>query len=136
MSLTKKYTFRPAQRIRRKKEFEKVFQGGFKYRTKQFIINYRANNLEHDRLGLVVSRKLGGAVRRNRIKHKIRELFRTNPIRTEPSTDLVVRPSLSFLDYNHNELERCWCQALNNIKDRQRQKKNDCTNVNSPSGSL
>lgn len=42
------------------------------------------------RLGLSISRKVGGAVRRNRLKRLIRESFRLNRLGMKPDTDLVV----------------------------------------------
>jgi ribonuclease P protein component len=51
------------------------------------------------RLGLVVSRKVGGAVQRNRVKRRCRECFRTWPDLLPPGVDLVViaRPGAEAL---------------------------------------
>jgi ribonuclease P protein component len=51
-----------------------------------------ANGLPHCRLGLSVSRKVGGAVLRNRWKRLIREAFRTSRPRLPEGLDLVVIP--------------------------------------------
>ncbi len=48
------------------------------------------NDLGHWRLGLVVSRKVGGAVVRNRIKRRIREAFRAKAHQKLVGADLVV----------------------------------------------
>jgi ribonuclease P protein component len=48
------------------------------------------NDLETCRLGLTVSRKVGGAVRRNRVKRMLREVFRYNRAALAPHLDLVV----------------------------------------------
>jgi len=52
------------------------------------------------RLGLVVSRRVGNAVRRNRTKRLIREAFRRCPALQHPGTDLlaIARPGLADLD--------------------------------------
>ena len=51
------------------------------------------------RLGVTVSRRVGGAVIRNRVKRRLREWFRTSPVRTAGNVDLVViaRPSAASL---------------------------------------
>jgi ribonuclease P protein component len=48
---------------------------GRRVHTESFVLLVAA--APHARLGLTVSRKVGGAVRRNRIKRLVRELFRT-----------------------------------------------------------
>lgn len=50
----------------------------------------RKNNKDARRLGLVVGRKVGGAVSRNRIKRLIREFFRLNKEKIPESSDLIV----------------------------------------------
>ncbi len=52
------------------------------------------------RLGLVVARKVGGAVRRNRVKRLCRECFRTWPTLVPVGIDLIViaRPGSPALD--------------------------------------
>ena len=52
------------------------------------------NGLAHPRLGLSVSRKVGGAVARNRWKRLIREAFRISQKRLPEGVDLVVIPRL------------------------------------------
>ena len=56
----------------------------------------RPNALEHTRLGIVVPRRLGGAVWRNRSKRRVRELFRHH--KPAAGLDLVVLPRRDFLD--------------------------------------
>jgi len=52
---------------------------------------YRPNGRTYARLGLAVSRKYGSAVRRNRLKRRIRECFRLHAIR-EVGVDVLVMP--------------------------------------------
>lgn len=50
------------------------------------------------RLGIVASRKLGGAVARNRAKRLIRNVFRTSVASPGPGWDLVVLPKAAILE--------------------------------------
>ncbi len=56
------------------------------------LVFWAANGLPHCRLGLSVSRKVGGAALRNRWKRLIREAFRTSRSRLPEGLDLVVIP--------------------------------------------
>ena len=55
------------------------------------------------RLGIAATRKLGGAVRRNRAKRQIREIFRRNKI--APGFDVVIIPKRELLDATLTDLE-------------------------------
>jgi ribonuclease P protein component len=61
------------------------------------------NNLRFSRLGIAATRKLGGAVRRNRAKRLVREFFRRNKI--APGLDVVVVPRREALDVDYAALE-------------------------------
>ncbi|MDX1387914.1 MAG: ribonuclease P protein component, partial [Acidobacteriota bacterium] len=63
------------------------------------------NTQDQCRLGITVTRKVGGAVARNRIKRVMREIFRRHRTRLSPSLDLVVNPRRAFLDKTSTELE-------------------------------
>jgi ribonuclease P protein component len=55
------------------------------------------------RLGIAATRKIGGAVERNRAKRVVRELFRRNP--AAPGFDIVVVPRRALFDASFSSLE-------------------------------
>jgi ribonuclease P protein component len=57
----------------------------------KFVLFARPNQLEYNRLGLTVSRKVGCAVIRNRIKRLFREVFRRSATDIPCHFDFVVR---------------------------------------------
>lgn len=87
------FTFRRKERICEKKVFAAVYSGGKKVVGKRCVLYWRENNLPHHRLGVSVSKKVGGAVVRNRIKRIFRETYRSvrPPVRVGVDFVLVAR---------------------------------------------
>jgi ribonuclease P protein component len=65
-------------RLRTSKDYKDVKKMGCKLYTPHFVLFIHNNGCEHPRLGVTVSRRVGNAVTRNRIKRYIKEFFRTN----------------------------------------------------------
>jgi ribonuclease P protein component len=96
--------FRPDERIRRRPEFQRVHEHGTRISGRLMTALFLANNFGHDRLGIIASRKLGGAVARNRAKRLIREVFRLNK-RDSGGSDVVIIPRVSLVDAPFREIE-------------------------------
>jgi len=69
------------------------------FRTRNFLVSWARGVEAHSRLGLVVSKKVGGSPQRNRVKRLVREWFRVTHHRLMDPWDLVViaRPGSSDL---------------------------------------
>jgi ribonuclease P protein component len=92
--------FSAASRLRARAEYLAVQNQGRRVSGRYLTMLGRPNGLGRDRLGIIASRKVGGAVQRNRAKRRIREMFRTlGPANARSATsplDLVViaRPDI------------------------------------------
>jgi len=82
--------FRPRQRLRTGADFDAVFKRGARLDGRLFLLVAAPNGRAFDRLGLAVSRRIGGAVERNRARRLLREGFRRLPRAGSPGLDLVV----------------------------------------------
>jgi ribonuclease P protein component len=119
-----------AERIRRRPDFLRVQGGGRKFHSASFVcfamllnrrlkadapIDKRASgslpgsDTELCRLGITVSRRVGGAVVRNRVKRLVREAFRRHKPLFPAAVELVViaRAEAAHLAYAQVERELC-----------------------------
>ncbi len=77
-------------RLRKRPQFLTVGKAGRKVHTAHFLLLWLPNRLPHPRLGVTVTRKVAGAVGRNRIKRMVREAFRRKGRHLLAPVDVVV----------------------------------------------
>ncbi len=82
----------PECRVRRHADFRRAFGLRCSASDGRLLLFVHENGLNHPRLGLSVSRKLGNAVARNRWKRLLREAFRLSLLQLPEGVDLVVVP--------------------------------------------
>ena len=84
--------FPSAYRVQRAGDFQRAFRRRCSAADERIIVYGIANGLPHARLGSSVSRKVGGAVVRNRWKRLLREAFRLSRQQLPAGIDLIVSP--------------------------------------------
>ncbi len=78
-------------RVRKRAEFDRIQKGGARVTTRSFVLIVAGReDAGPARLGITASRKIGGAVIRNRAKRLVREAFRAVGELFPPGIDLVV----------------------------------------------
>lgn len=82
-------SFTKADRLRRRSEYLRVQAQGRRIHSRHFGVTLAPPEAQAPRLGLVVTRRFGKAVRRNRMKRLLREFFRRHKGRL-PFRDLVI----------------------------------------------
>jgi ribonuclease P protein component len=104
----------PHERVRRRADFEHIYAHGAKrhgrFMTMFVLVRPSTNDESRARLGVAATRKLGGAVVRNRAKRLSRELFRRH--KPNAGLDVVVVPRREFLAADFPSLERDYVVLL------------------------
>jgi ribonuclease P protein component len=97
------YTFPKSHRLHGPTAFAAVYDQRIRDSRGPLTVYASPNALEHCRLGLSVSRKVGTAVRRNRIKRQLREAFRLMQHDLPVGYDIIIvvrpHPPLILADY-------------------------------------
>ncbi|MCI6730523.1 MAG: ribonuclease P protein component [Candidatus Faecousia sp.] len=70
--------------------FHRLYRSGNQAGNRLLVLYCRKNRLPENRVGITVSKKLGKAVTRNRVRRRLREIYRLNESRFLPGYDIVV----------------------------------------------
>ena len=87
--------FPRACRLVRRIEYDVVYRDGRRRTSREFTAFLRPNGLAISRFGWSLKKALGGAVRRNRIRRRLREILRVHRQEIAPGWDIVIHPRSS-----------------------------------------
>jgi ribonuclease P protein component len=99
-----------AERIRRRPEFERVYNEGGRVSGRFMTVFLLATERPGPRFGVAATRKMGNAVERNRAKRLAREIFRRHKLTA--GYDIVIVPRREMLDAPFASLEADYDRAL------------------------
>ncbi len=108
------------ERLRTRAEFLRVQQGGRSVRSGPLVLAIQPNDLGRRRVGLTVSRKVGNAVTRNRVKRWLREVWRHHRDALPDSVDVVLIARPSAADAGLDRLREAFLEAAGRVGEAHR----------------
>ena len=91
---------RGEQYLTRNTQFELVYDKGTSWIGKEIVIRILPNSLDISRYGFTVSRRVGKAVIRNRVKRMLREIMRQTPLQSGWDIVIIARTPAARTDYS------------------------------------
>ena len=106
--------------LKKNYEFRRLYSRGKCAATPLLVVYCRRYRREYNRLGLTVTSKLGKAVHRNRVRRRIKEIYRLNEDKLYQGVDLVVVARVRSRYADYRQLEGAFidaCTELGLLKD-------------------
>ena len=113
MESSARHTLSQEERLRARADFRRCIRGGARSAGRFIVVCASPNGLGQTRLGAASTRRLGGAVRRNRQKRLVREAFRLTKHELPQGLDIVVLPKVPWRDPTLDELK---IELLENVR--------------------
>ena len=98
--------FPRASRLLRRAEYDAVYREGRRRSSREFAVFLRPNGLELSRFGWSIKKALGSAVKRNRMRRRIREIIRLHRQEIAPGWDIVIHPRSTVATANFSSLSK------------------------------
>ena len=103
-------------RIKRNSVFKKVYSKGKYFAEKYLVLYILRNDEQYSIVGYSVSKKVGNAVVRNRIKRLMKENFRKIFDDIKPGYYLVFTARVGSSDASYYDIEKCMINAIKRAK--------------------
>ena len=100
--------------------FRRLYNKGKSAVTPHLALYARRNGRDHGRLGITVSTKLGKAVHRNKVRRRLREIYRLHQAELLPGWDVVVVARVRAAHSSYAALEKSFLQAVDKLGLRQK----------------
>jgi len=100
-------------RLRDRSDFNRIYRGGKSFANGQFVVYWsKRSETEQFRMGVSVSKKLGNAVVRNRMRRVVKEMVRLNSDQIADKTDFILIVRKPAVTMKTKELERSMLHVL------------------------
>lgn len=101
--------------LKKNGDYRKVYSRGKSVADRQMVLYFLANNLKTARFGFTVSKKVGNAVTRNRIRRLFREVCRLNVENFQGGFDFVLLARRGIVGFSYKQVEESLFKLLKRI---------------------
>ena len=105
------------ERIRSRREFDRVFREGRRFAEGPVLARYVANDLGVTRMAVAAPGKFGKAAKRNRARRLLKEAYRLHKQEMPPGLDVILMPGRNWHDPALAELETALCRIASRLKE-------------------
>jgi len=102
--------------LKKNYEFKRLYNRGESAASHLMVVYCRNNGTKYNRLGITVSAKIGGAVQRNRIRRRLKEIYRLNEKSLKAGNDIVIVARMKSSDASYHELEASAINLFGKLK--------------------
>ncbi|MCL2235037.1 MAG: ribonuclease P protein component [Defluviitaleaceae bacterium] len=98
--------------LQKNDQFQHLYKKGKSVGNKRLVVFVEKNGLEQNRLGISVSKKMGGAVVRNLIRRRIKEAYRGMEQSLTYGFDIAVLPRPGLATATYQEIQSALCHLM------------------------
>ena len=99
-------------RVQKNQHFQEIRRNGQSHSNKLLVLCVLPNNLTHNRFGFSVSRRIGNAVTRNKVKRRLREIMRLRLESIKPGYDIVLIARQSIRNATYQDMDIACARLL------------------------
>ena len=102
--------------LRAREDFARIYAKGRSRSDRNLAVRFVPNGRDHDRFGISTGRRLGGAVQRNRVRRRVREILRRSSNDTGHGWDILIIARPPAVDATYDELRTTLERLLGSVR--------------------
>ncbi len=106
-------SFGKYERLLKRWQYKEVYDKGWRVNKEAFTIYGLRNGLSYTRIGISVPKRVGTAVKRNRVKRLVREVFRKNKYKFTEPHDIVAAAKKGAEELSYKDVEKIFLSLIN-----------------------